>query len=91
MQDDFIELLQEPRPSCYAARTMKRRAPTIWAAVVVLGVAGLAYRDGNLRKAAVRDSGETLPSPPSESMDNVQAEKTAEPSAVEGPAPPDPS
>jgi hypothetical protein len=44
---------------------MKRRAPTIWAAVVVLGIAGLAYLDGNSRKAAApkAEAPATVPAP----------------------------
>lgn len=35
---------------------MKRRAPTIWAAVVALVVAGLAFRDGKLQKQREREA-----------------------------------
>lgn len=58
---------------------MKRRAPTIWAAVVVLGVLGLAYRDGKQQKAEDRKVSEPAFSVTQGSPEDVEAEPPGEP------------
>lgn len=67
---------------------MKRRAPTIWAAVVVLGALGLAYRHENSQNA--RDSEVAEPAlaattgpDPENSAEDARLEKTAARAPVE--------